>query len=95
MNTTGHGGYADRLQKEVDDLQKEVEQLKDTLSDVRSDLKDVTEERDSLVRDNWPFCELTRAAQDYYRAIKEGADNRIVMVALESQLQRALEGNYV
>ena len=83
----------DRLQKEVEELQKEVEQLKDTLSDVRADLEGVTEERDALVSDAWPSCELTRAAQDYYRAVKEGSDNHVVMVALESQLQRALEGN--
>ena len=83
----------DRLQKEVEELQKEVEKLKDTLSDVRVDLESVIEERDTLLSATWPSSELTRAAQDYYRAVKEGSDNRIVMVTLESQLQRALEGS--
>ena len=66
----------------TDRLQKEVEELQ----------KEVEQLKDAL-SDAWPSCELTRAAQDYYRAVKEGSDNHVVMVALESQLQRALEGN--
>tara|TARA_R100000664_G_scaffold19689_1_gene28839 strand:+ start:654 stop:950 length:297 start_codon:yes stop_codon:yes gene_type:complete len=85
----------ERLEKANEALLNRIEALEDQLSDARVDLEALRDERDALRKCNWPTLDLKSAADDYYKAVKDGTDNSYTMRALECRLERAMDQVHV